>query len=847
MDKEQPSNIQNFERLTGASKQLIKKSYDFAAKLNHEEFLAIHLLMNIFTTKTGIVSEILNRVSVDIQPTLNSLQKVLGDTKKKESEKDKTIFSKEIKEVINKAYEVAKELDQVHVGTEHLLLGMFKLKYLSFIQDFSKVGIDYTVLKKVLRSMGNYAMIDAGSSENGTPSPFGLPKMPFGDMGFGSEEPESFLTNMNEMAEDGIFSNITGRDKEIKRLIHILSRKTKNNPILVGDAGVGKTAIVEGFVNSIVSKNVPSSFFEKKVLSVDIAGIIAGAKLRGDVEERLQDIISYAVDEGNVILFIDEIHTIIGAGAVGSKDNLDIANMLKPHLTSSDLTVIGATTQDEYSKYFEGDAALNRRFQSIEVEELDKDSAKKVVKNLKEEFEDFHNVKIQENSIDTAVELSDQYIKYRYLPDKVIDIIDEACSSVKIGREIAIEPELSELGEKLIEVQNKKEVAVNSNNLSKAAKLKEEEEKIVDEIADVIEGKKKVRKKYRKVVTPELVKKIIVDWTGIPIAASDMNDKKRKSLDSDIKEQIIGQDHVVENVSMAIKRSHIGLTSTKRPLASFMFLGPTGVGKTELAKTLARELFGDEKLMYRVDMSEFMEMHSVAKLIGSPPGYVGHDEGGQLTKFVKRKPYSVILFDEIEKAHPDALNILLQVLEEGELEDSKGGKISFSNTIIVMTSNIGAEEVSNDQKLGFDIPSSDDEESDEMKEAYEEMKERIMEQLKNTLRPELINRIDLIDVFRGLNKKDTHRITKKEIDALKVQLVSKGIILDVDEKVVEFVNEEGYSKEYGGRNIRRKIQEIIENGLAEYLLNENIKKKKNEVLKVKVEKKREEVKFSVTV
>jgi len=648
---------------------------------------------------------------------------------------------------------------------------------------------------------------------------------------------------MNELASEGVYSNITGRDNEIRRLTHILSRKTKNNPILVGDAGVGKTAIVEGFVNNIINKKVPASFLDTKVLSLDIGAILAGAKLRGDVEERVGNIINEAIIDGNTIIFIDEIHNIVGAGSAGGRDSMDIANMLKPYLTNSNLSIIGATTNDEYNKYFETDSALTRRFQPIFVDELNIEAAKQVIYNLQSEFESYHKVKITKEAIDEAVILSSKYIRDRYLPDKAIDIIDEASASIKIGREIAMEPELSELGNKLIKVQSKKDELLKKSDFAAAANFKKEEDLLIDEISDVVEGKKKISKKYSKTVTPEIIKDVVVEWTKIPIAASDISDKRLKDLNTNLKKRIINQDRAVDNVSMAIQRSHLGLTGEGRPLASFLFLGPTGVGKTELAKSLAKELFGSDNLMMQINMSEFMEMHSVSKLIGSPPGYVGYQEGGQLTAFVKRRPYSVILFDEIEKAHLDTLNILLQILEEGDLTDGKGVKVSFKNTIIIMTSNIGADEISADNKLGFDVD-IEEIKKDEVDVAYEDMREQIMNELRYTLKPELINRIDLIDIFRGLNKEDCLKIAELLVNEFRVRMIAKGIILNVSSAVISKINEEGYSKEYGARNIRRKVQEVLENGLSTFLLNSRLAKKRKDMLKINVDMDKESVIFS---
>jgi ATP-dependent Clp protease ATP-binding subunit ClpC len=823
-----------FERFTESARKAINKAYSIARENNNSEFKIIHIFLALLEDEKGFVNDILSKLGVDIEKTAKGIRDNLA-LLKSDKINDKVnftpVFSEEVKNLLNESYLISAELSSVYVGSEHVLLAMFRTEGLGFIEDMKKVGINFQMLKETVTTM-NTALL-------GTPNP--------NDPMYKGEsisDAAGFYRDMNELSMQGKYPNISGRDKEIQRLIHILSRKTKNNPILVGDAGVGKTAIVEGLANKIVDKDIPASLMNKRILSVDVAAIVAGAKLRGDVEERINFIINKAIEDGNVILFIDEIHNIIGAGSVGGKDSMDIANIMKPYLTTSELVVIGATTADEYSKYFEADSALSRRFQPISVDELDIESATKVLFNIKKDFETFHKVKIADEAVEQAVKLSDQFIKDRYLPDKAIDILDEASASIKIGREVAIEPELSELGERLLKVQSQKEDALLKKNMDKASIFKTKEDEIINEIEKVVEGKKGVKTKYSKIVTTDLVKQIIYDWTKIPLVASDISNKTLRDLEEKLIDKIVGQNHVVENVSLAIKRSHLGLGNPNRPLASFLFLGPTGVGKTELAKTLAKELFGSEDLLFQLDMSEYMEMHSVSKLIGSPPGYVGYQEGGQLTKHVKRKPYSVVLFDEIEKAHPDTLNLLLQILEEGQLTDGKGVKVNFNNCIIVMTSNIGAHEVSTDNKLGFDITIRADN-KEELDQAFTEMKEKILERLKHTLRPELLNRIDTIDVFRGLNKEDSLKITRINVDELKLRLLEKGVMLSVSDAVISKVNEEGYSKEYGGRNIRRKVQEMIENNMAQFFINQKLPVKRKSLVKVNAEVVNEKIEFTI--
>ncbi|MCA9386708.1 ATP-dependent Clp protease ATP-binding subunit [Candidatus Dojkabacteria bacterium] len=833
MDLSSPkNNAIGFDRLTDNARKVINQGYSIAKGYMHNEFLVIHVFLALLENKKGVVDELFNKLGIDDKATIGRIRNELANLTSLPESKPGTIpsFSAQIKELINEAYLTSVELGQVFVGTEHLFLAMFRTNGLKFVEDMKRVGIDFETLKNSITSLGNYSMLDSNDSFDEDSDPTLNPdELPF------------FVRDMNQIAEEGKFPKITGRDEEVQRLIHILSRKTKNNPILVGDAGVGKTAIVEGFVNRLVAGDLPASLIQKRVLNVDVASIIAGAKLRGDVEERISYLINRAIEDGNVIIFIDEIHNIVGAGSVGGKDTLDVANILKPYLTSSELTVIGATTTDEYNKYFEEDSALSRRFQPVFIDELDVESTKKILTTMKKEFEDYHKVKINSDAIKEAVELSDKFIKDRYLPDKAIDLIDEAAASVKIGREVAIEPELSKLGAKLIEAQEKKEKAVKNKKMDSAMKFKLQEEKITDQIENLIEGRKAVKQKYKKTVNADLIKQTVVDWTKIPIAASDISNKKLANLANKLKERVIGQDHIVDNLALAIQRSHLGLGEGKRPLGSFLFLGPTGVGKTELAKSLAKELFGSEDLLVQIDMSEMMEMHSVSKLIGSPPGYVGHDEGGQLTKYVKRKPYSVVLFDEIEKAHPDTLNLLLQILDEGQITDAKGAKVSFSNTVIMMTSNIGVEDVAPGGKIGFDF--AFDEDKPEADKSYTDMKDTITDRLRKTLRPEFINRVDLIDVFRSLTKEDCLEITKIQVNDLVLRLLNKEIVLDVSTELVNYINEQGYSKEFGGRNIRRKVIEILENGLAQYLLDQDIPAKRKKMIKIKADYNKEKVVF----
>ncbi|MCA9378880.1 ATP-dependent Clp protease ATP-binding subunit, partial [Candidatus Dojkabacteria bacterium] len=610
MNPPEISQLSGLQRFTTNAKQAVITAHEIAAAHQNEEVLPVHLFLALIERPAVIIMRVFERANVDREQTRTQLLQELE--KKRVVENNAPVFSEQIKDLINKSFLVAEKFGHVYVGSEHLLLAMLELAGEPFVKELQDLGLTPEAVSKIALEVGNYPPgilsqkpVDAGNEDK----PF-----PDGDLPF-------FGRDMNEQAEKGEFLNITGRDEEIERLIHILSRKTKNNPILVGDAGVGKTAVVQGLAQRINRGEVPGSFIGKKVIALDISAVIAGARVRGDVEERILSLINEVIDSGDKILFIDEIHMIVGAGGQGRQDPMDIGNILKPYLTESGLRLIGATTMQEYRRYFDDDPALSRRFQPINVEELDKASATQVVNALKGDFEQYHGVKIKDDAIVEAVNLSDKFIADRYLPDKAIDLIDEAAASVKIGRELQIEPALAELGDKLLKVQRSKDLALENQDLKAAARFHAQEESITSEIADLIEGRH-IYSPKRKVVDPEIIRKIVVDWTKIPIAAGNIDSEVLQKLDKKLGNIIVGQGQVLESVTAMLKRSHVGIGDSNRPLASFLFLGPTGVGKTALAKAIASELFGSGDLLYQINMSEFMEMHSVAKLIGSPPGYV---------------------------------------------------------------------------------------------------------------------------------------------------------------------------------------------------------------------------------
>lgn len=724
--------------------------------------------------------------------------------------------------LLTRSFLIASELGHVYVGTEHMLLAILQEEDLEFVKELSANGLTYEFVKGAMLNFGVYQPgVFADSDEK-----------------LEDEEKQEniyfFARDMNKLAQEGRYLKVWGRDEEIERMIHILSRKTKNNPIIVGEAGVGKTAIVEGLVQRILEGKVPSSFRNKTIIQLDLSAILAGSKIRGDVEERLLSIIDDLAQHPDWIVFIDEIHMIVGAGAAGSGGSMDIANMLKPHLTSGDIRVIGATTYDEFQKHIEDDPALERRFQPVMVDELSAEDSKKVLKLLRPAFEKFHGVKITDEALEEAVELSSRYITNKYLPDKAIDVLDEATAGKRISAE-KTGTNILDIKKELNSVKSLKDKALDKGDIGSAVKQRQDEvalEKKMNQVSKT--SKTKVNNKLK--IEVEDIRKVISRWSKIPVVTMKSDDyKKLVELEKNLEKRIVGQNEGINKISSVLKRARLGLSYEKRPMASFLFLGPTGVGKTETAKEIARTYFGDEKALIQVDMSEYMEQHSVSKLIGSPPGYVGFQEGGQLTEKIRRRPYSVVLFDEIEKAHPDLLNIMLQILDEGSLQDAKGRKINFKNTIIIMTSNIGASEIGKDDVLGFGVDDSG-QTDEKVDKAFEQMRETLMRELKDELPPEFLNRIDDIIIFRGLDLNDVRKITKILVDELNQRLKEKGIQVAVTQSAVKHIAEAGYDSEYGARNVRRKIQELVENPLADYILENSIKPDGSRQIIVKLEK-----------
>ncbi|MCA9385603.1 ATP-dependent Clp protease ATP-binding subunit [Candidatus Dojkabacteria bacterium] len=818
-------NISELEKFSSHAKKSIVNAFKQARSDGSEEVSPEHLFMGILMNKKSIATRLLEKLGVDVDRTLQSLVTKHSSDLMKKTDVLNIQLNQGSKDVLIDAFMIASELEHVYVGTEHLLLSLIRKDELEFVGDFKKVGLTYDTIKATLENFATYhpGVFQKSPSDK--------------DIGDGDESEStlaSFAVDMNELAKHDKFLPIYGRDEEIMRAIHILSRKTKSNPILVGEAGVGKTAVVEGLVQRIIKRQVPRSFEQKRVISLDLAGILAGSKIRGDVEERIIAIVDEAKQDEDIILFIDEIHMIVGAGSAG-QGSMDIANILKPHLTSGDISLIGATTYDEYQKYFESDSALSRRFQAIKIEEISPEESIKALENITPKLESFHNIDISKEAVEEAVKLSSRFILDRYLPDKAIDILDEAAAGKKIDEERP-EERIKKLQEEYEKIRQKKELEIDAGRVDQAAKLREKEIALEEKLKKA--RGKSVAPASHAVVTLEDIQTVVSRLTKIPVERIDGIEAQRlRSIEKEFEKQIIGQPHAVKRVSSAIKRARVGIGDQRRPLASFLFLGPTGVGKTELAKIIAREIFGDVNSLIEIDMSEYMEQHSISKLIGSPPGYVGYQEGGQLTERIRRNPYTVILFDEIEKAHPELLNILLQILEEGRIQDSKGRLVNCRNTIVILTSNIGAEEVSNDSVLGFSIDtdtSNDTSEEDaKLDSAFKEMQERLIEELKDTLRPELINRIDDVIVFRGLDDTDVEKIVKLEIEKINDRIIENKVAVAVSQGAMKYIAQEGASNEYGARNIRRKLQELVENPLAELMLEKNIgNSSKVEVVKV---------------
>lgn len=788
----------DIEKFTAKMQEAIQKASQLALSYKHQVIDIEHVLYVLSNDSSGIFPRVLSKLNKDKNHFIQVLEQRLQQKPTLENiDVNSLRISYSLNDLLAKANNQMTSFKDEYMSVEHVIMALFEINE-NWVKDLlNQEGMNKKDTKKVILEMRGDHMVDNPNPENTY------------------EVLEKYGRDLTKDVENGKLDPVIGRDDEIRRVIQILSRKTKNNPILIGEPGVGKTAVVEGLAQKIIAGDVPDLLKNKRLVSMDISGMVAGAKYRGDFEERIKKSLNEVKKAGDVILFIDEIHTIVGAGA--AEGAIDAANILKPLLARGEIQLIGATTINEYRKYIEQDSALERRFSPVDLAEPSKEDTVNILKGIRDKYEAHHNVKITDEAIKAAVDLSVRYVNDRFLPDKAIDLIDEAASRIKI--KTYSEPKtIKELEEKVEKLGKEKEELVQVQKFEKAAKLRDEIKTLKEELEEQKSKWQNKKTKSITMLTEENIAEVISSWTGIPTKKITQDEnKKLKKLEEELHKRVVGQEEAVEAVSKAIRRSRVGLKDPKRPIGSFLFLGPTGVGKTELSKALAECLFGNEDAMIRVDMSEFMEGHSTAKLIGAPPGYVGFDEGGQLTEKIRRKPYSVILFDEIEKAHPDVMNILLQILDDGRLTDSQGRTVDFKNTVIIMTSNIGARLITDKKSLGF----SENKENDNKE--YENTKKEVMAELKKEFRPEFLNRIDETIVFQKLTDTEIDKIIDLMLKEVERRMKEQGIELKIEKSVKKLVTEKGIDKSYGARPLRRTIQNIVEDSLAEYILDGKIK------------------------
>ena len=785
-----------FKRYTEKAKRAIMIAQEEAINLNHDYIGTEHILIGLIKEEEGVASQVLRQLGVNVDKVVEEVERLVG--KGEYQQVGEIAFTPRAKKILELASQEASQLKNNYIGTEHILLGLIKEGSGVAVRILADLGINldnvYSEIMKVLME---------GEAQ-------GFPSAP-GKRTTKTPALDEFGRDLIKLAQEDKLDPVIGRSTEIQRVIQILSRRKKNNPCIIGEAGVGKTAIVEGLAQKITNNDVPEILKEKRIICLDLALIVAGTKYRGEFEKRLKKIVKEVQESNDVILFIDEIHTLVGAGA--AEGAIDASNILKPALARGELQVIGATTADEYRKYIEKDAALERRFQPIYISEPSIEETVMILQGLKDKYEAHHKIKITDQALEAAAHLSARYVSGRFLPDKAIDLVDEAASRIKLQNTIS-PPDMKEVEMKLNKIRKEKESAVKLQEFEKAAQLREKEKKLEAELQKMKE-KWETRRMVSKVeVTEEDIAEIVSSWTGIPIfSLKEGEAQKLLRMEEELHQRIIGQDEAIISISKAIRRARAGMKSPKRPIGSFIFLGPTGVGKTELARTLAEFLFGDENALISLDMSEYMEKFAVSRLVGAPPGYVGYEEGGQLTEKVRRKPYSVILLDEIEKAHPDVFNILLQIFEDGRLTDSQGRVVDFKNTVIIMTSNVGATLIKKEATLGFRGTNEPEEIS------YKEIKNRVMGELNKTFRPEFLNRIDEVIVFKSLTKEEIKKIASLIINnEVKKLLEERKIDLETTEEIKELLTKESYDSNFGARPLRRTIERLIENPISEKLL-----------------------------
>lgn len=794
-----------FERFTDGAQRALGIAQEKAKKFGHDYVGTEHLLLGLLEEDDSVASKALHSLGLEDKATEKAVLDAVG---RGNSHGNELYITPRTKRVLQLAVEIANQMQHNYVGAEHLLLGILQDGGGVAVNVLYGMGIRANDVVKAINSIyGSEQNGAEGGSGNGANGAGGNSNL--GDL-------KDFATDLNELAKQGKIDPVIGRDNEINRVIQILSRRTKNNPVLIGEPGVGKTAIAEGLAQRIVTQNVPEILRNKRIISLSLTAMVAGAKYRGEFEERLKKAIDEVQKHDDMIIFIDELHTLIGAGA--SEGSMDAANILKPALARGTFQVIGATTLDEYKKHIEKDAALERRFQPVLVGEPSEEEALEILKGLRDRYEAFHKAKITDEALKAAVELSSRYISDRFLPDKAIDVMDEAASKVRM-KVFTAPPDVKDLETRLADVRKEKEAAVTGQNYEEAAKLRDEEKKLVDEI----EAKQQARSKEdeeKLVVTEDDIAAVVSQWSGVPVAKIAEEESQRLlRLEDELHERVVGQDEAVVAVSKAVRRARAGLKDPKRPIGSFLFLGPTGVGKTELARALAANLFGDENAMIRLDMSEYMEKHTVSRLVGAPPGYVGYDEGGQLTDAVRRKPYSVILFDEVEKAHPDFFNILLQVLDDGRLTDNQGRTVDFRNTVIIMTSNLGSNFLKEDSAaMGFLAAKNKEDAKKNAESSFAEAKKNTLDAVKRHFRPEFLNRIDEMVVFHPLTGEDLGKIVNILLKDVTKRLAERNLTLEVSPEALDVLVKEGSDFAYGARPLKRAIQRLVEDPISDLIL-----------------------------
>jgi ATP-dependent Clp protease ATP-binding subunit ClpC len=788
-----------FERFTERARQVVVLAQDEARALKHNYIGTEHILLGLLREEEGLAARVLESLDITVEEVRAQVARIVGQGD--EVTTGQIPFTPRAKKVLELALREALSLGHNYIGTEHILLGLVRENegvaariLLDFDADAEKIR------NEIIRMLSGPGRRQGGSGAGG----------PAGEKSKSSKLLDQFGRNLTKMSTEGKLDPVVGRQTEIERLMQILSRRTKNNPVLIGEPGVGKTAVVEGLAARIATNQVPELLKNKQIYTLDLAALVAGSKYRGEFEERLKKVMKEIMQRGDIILFIDELHNLVGAGA--AEGAIDAASILKPALARGELQTIGATTLDEYRKYLERDAALERRFQQVRVEEPTVDDTVQILRGLRDRYEAHHRVKITDEALKASAELADRYIQDRHLPDKAIDLIDEAASRIRI-RSMSAPPRYRELEEEIERVRKEKEESIEAQEFEKAASLRDKERKLTQKKRELEDDwRNSEDSEEQPEVGEEEIADIVSMWTGIPVfKLTEAESARLVRMEEELHKRVVGQEEAIVAVAKSIRRARAGIKDPKRPTGSFIFLGPSGVGKTELARTLAEFLFGDEDAMIQVDMSEYMEKHSVSRLVGSPPGYIGYDEGGQLTEAVRRKPYSVLLLDEIEKAHPDVFNILLQILEEGKLTDAQGRRVDFRNTIVIMTSNIGASQISKNQGFGFSV-------GDEQGLSYEEMKSRVMGELKKVFRPELLNRIDEIIVFHKLSKEEITVIIDLNMRRLREQMALHSVTIELTDDAKELLVDKGYDPAMGARPLRRAIQRLIEDPLADYVL-----------------------------